>query len=153
MDKSKIRTIFEYEFRCGTNASETARKINSVFGEGSSSHSTVLFWFAKFRSGEFSLKNEPRGRPQSKVNNDELKAIVESDTSQTTRGLVSKFGVSIRTILDHLRQINKIKKLDRLVPHELNAHQMKKRFDACVSLLSRNKGKPCLHRIVTCDEN
>ena len=27
---SKIRAIFEYEFRCETNASETARKINSV---------------------------------------------------------------------------------------------------------------------------
>ena len=28
---------------------------------------------------------------------------------------------------------------------------MKKRFDACVSLLSWNKGEPFLHRIVTCD--
>ena len=25
MDKSKIRAIFEYEFRCGTNASDRAR--------------------------------------------------------------------------------------------------------------------------------
>ena len=29
---------------------------------------------------------------------------------------------------------------------------MKERFDACVSLLSRNKGEPFLHRIVTYDE-
>ena len=29
---------------------------------------------------------------------------------------------------------------------------MKKRFDACVSLFSWNKGKPFLHCIVTCDE-
>ena len=43
MDKSKIRAIFEYEFRYGTNASETARKINNVYGESSLSHSTVLF--------------------------------------------------------------------------------------------------------------
>ena len=41
MDKSKIRAFFEYEFRGGTYASETARKINNVFGEGSISHSTV----------------------------------------------------------------------------------------------------------------
>ena len=45
-----------------------------------------------------------------------------------------------------------VKKLDRWVLHELNAHQMKKRFNACVSLLSRNKRKPFLHRIVTYDE-
>ena len=41
MDKSTIRAIFKYEFHCGTNALKTARKINSVFEEGSTSHSTV----------------------------------------------------------------------------------------------------------------
>ena len=84
--------------------------MNSVFGEGSTSRSIVSFWFAKLRSGDFSLENEPSGRSQSKVNNDELKAIVESDTSQTTRELESKFGVSIPNILDHLGEINKVKK-------------------------------------------
>ena len=29
---------------------------------------------------------------------------------------------------------------------------MNNRFDACLSLLSRNKNDPFLHRIVTCDE-
>ena len=60
MDKSKIRKIFKYEFRCGTNASATARKINSMFGEDSTSRNTVSFFFAKFTSGDFSLENEPR---------------------------------------------------------------------------------------------
>ena len=60
MDKSKFHAIFEYEFRCGTNVSKTARKINSVFGEGSTSHSAVSFSFAKFCFGDFSLENEPR---------------------------------------------------------------------------------------------
>ena len=124
MDKLKIGAIFEYE---------------------------LWFWYAKFRYGDFSLKHKARGRPQPKVNNDELKAIVESNTFQTTRELASKFSVYIPTILDHLHQI-KVKKLDRWVPHELNAHQVKKRFDACVSLLSRNKKEPFLHRIVTCDQ-
>ena len=40
-----------------------------------------------------------------------MKPIVESDTSQTTRKLASKFGVSIPNILDNLRQINKVKKV------------------------------------------
>ena len=69
----------------------------------------MSFWFAKFCSGDFGLENEPRGKPQSNVNNNELKAIAESDTSQTTRESASKFGVSTETILDHLRQMNKVK--------------------------------------------
>ena len=39
--------------------------------------------------------------------------------------LASKFGVSISTILDYLRRINNVKKLDRWVSHEINAHQIK----------------------------
>ena len=152
MDKSKIRVVLEYEFRRGTNTAQTVRNLIEVFGEDAPNQSTVSRWFTKFRSGDFGLENEPRGRPETKVNNDELKALVESDTSQTTRELAAAFDVSIPTILDHLRQINKVKKLDRWVPHDLNKEQMKNRFDACISLLSRNKGEPFLHRIVTCDE-
>ena len=98
-----------------------------MLGEGSTSYSKASFWFAKFRFGDFSLENEPRGRHQPEVNNDRLKFIVESDTPQTTRELATKFGVSIPTILNHLRQINEVKKVDRWVPNELNAHQIKKR--------------------------
>ena len=48
-----------------------------MFGEGSTSHSRVLFWFTKFRSVDYSLENERHGRPQPKINNDELKVIEE----------------------------------------------------------------------------
>ena len=111
-----------------------------------------FFWFATFRSGDFNLENKPRKIPQPKVNNDELKAIIECDTPQITRELAQKIGFSITTISDYSRQINIVKKLDRWVPHKLNAHQVKKRFDGYVSLLSRNQGKPFLHRIVTCND-
>ncbi|RLU14824.1 hypothetical protein DMN91_012711 [Ooceraea biroi] len=86
MEKSKIRVIYEYdEFRRGTTVSETARNINAVFGEGSTTKATVGNWFRNFRDGDFSLANEPRGRPKTKVDNDHLRAVVESDPSQNTR--------------------------------------------------------------------
>ena len=43
-----------------------------MFEEGPTSHRTVLFWFAKLRSRDFSLENESRGRPKHEVNNYEL---------------------------------------------------------------------------------
>ena len=49
---------------------------------------TSIFWFTKFRSGDFGLKNKPRGRPKPKVNNDVLKAFVERETQ--LKLLVSK---------------------------------------------------------------
>lgn len=67
--------------------------------------------------GDFNLENESRGKPVTKMNNDELKTVVEVDISQTTRELAARFHVTIPTILDHLKQIGKVKKLDRWVPH------------------------------------
>ncbi|RLU15493.1 hypothetical protein DMN91_012487 [Ooceraea biroi] len=106
MEKSKIRVIYEYEFRRGTTVSETARNINAVFGEGSTTKATVGNWFKNFRDGDFSLANEPRGRPKTKVDNDHLRAVVEFDPSQSTRELASIFNVSIPTILVPLAAID-----------------------------------------------
>ncbi|EYC32644.1 hypothetical protein Y032_0482g2274 [Ancylostoma ceylanicum] len=152
MDMSKIRVIFEYEFRRGLSAAEATQNIIKVFGKGAASERTVCRWFKKFRSGDFNLENEPRGRPEVKVDNEELKAVVEADTSQTSRELSVRFGVSKQTMLDHLSQIGKVKKLDRWVPHDLSEGQKRNRFDVCLSLLSRHKLEPFLHRIITCDE-
>ncbi|RLU15485.1 hypothetical protein DMN91_012479 [Ooceraea biroi] len=85
------------------------------------------------KDGDFSLANEPRGRPKTKVDNDHLRAVVESDPSQSTRELASIFNVSIPTILVHLAAIGKIKKLDKWVPHELTDAQQAQRLEASLS--------------------
>lgn len=152
MERLEIRTIMKYEFLRGTTALQTARNINSVFGSSVTMQQTVSKWFAKFRTGNFDLTNEPRGCPESTVNNDELKVTVESDPSQSAYELSLEFGVSKQTVLTHLAQIGKVKKLDKWVPHELNEKQKQKRLEACLMLLSRHKSDAFFNRIVTCDE-
>ena len=83
MDTLKIRVIMEYEYRRGSTAAQAARNIN-VYGANTTNQRTTCYWFARFRSGNFDLKNEPRGRPKTLVDNDELKAIVEADDTQST---------------------------------------------------------------------
>ncbi|CAH0690202.1 unnamed protein product [Spodoptera exigua] len=99
-----------------------------------------------------SLKNEPRGRPKTLVDNDELKAIVEADDTQSTAELAAAFDVSVKTISVHLRQIGKVKKLDKWVRHELNDRQREVRVETCFALLNRHTNGGILNRIVTCDE-
>ena len=91
-----------------------------MYGGGVAKENTVRFWFQRFRSGNFDLQNKPRGRLESKVDNEELKAIVDADPSQTTSELAAGCGVSDKTVLIHLKQIGKVKKLERWVPHELS---------------------------------
>jgi hypothetical protein len=81
MDTAKIRVIFEYEFQCGCNAAKTARNINVAFVERSASERTVRYCFKRFRDRNFDLKYEPRRRPLTQVNNDNLREMVEADPS------------------------------------------------------------------------
>ena len=150
MDKSKIGVAYEYKFHCGKNASQTARNINEVFGDNVANERTVRQWFERFRTGGFSLGNQPHNRPATKIDNDELKTIVEENTFQTMYALAERFNVSIPAVLDHPKQIGKVKKLDNWVSNELKEHQMTRRLETCCSLLSWQNTELFLHRIVTC---
>lgn len=110
-----LRILFLYEFKLGHSAAAARRNIISVFGEGSVSERTIRWWFGKFRSGDLSLKNEPRGRPRSVLNEDRLRAMVEAKPKTAIRGLAANLGVSATTISRHLAAIGKVKKLDRWV--------------------------------------
>lgn len=75
------------------------------------------------------------------------------DASQTTtHESASRFDVSIPTALDHLKEIGKIKKLGKRVPHERNQHQMIDCRETCCSLLPWLRSKPFSHCNVMCDE-
>jgi histone-lysine N-methyltransferase SETMAR len=152
MENLKYRVIFEYEFHRGTSASETARRINDVYGDGAAKENIVRFWFQRFRSGNFNLQNKPRGRPETNVDNEELRTILEVDPSQSTSELAVGCGVSDKTVLIHLKQSGKVKKLEMWVPHELSEADQQTRVDCCFALLNRHNNEGILNRIITCDE-
>ena len=53
-------------------------------------------------------------------------------------------------VIWHLKQVGKVKKIDKWVPHELTANQKKCCFEASSSLILCND-KPFLSWIVTCN--
>ena len=152
MEKRSFRTIFLYEFKLGTNAAETANKINTAFGQGSVTDRTIRRWFEKFRKGDETLEEqEGRGRKNS-LDNAVLKAMVERDPHVTVRELAEELSVGVATISRHLNDIGKTKKMDKWVPHELTESNRTRRYEISSALLLRNTNDPFLDRIVTCDE-
>ncbi|KAJ0172079.1 hypothetical protein K1T71_012052 [Dendrolimus kikuchii] len=89
MDKLKIGTIFVYDFLRGNTDAQTTGNINDVHGPNTACINTVHYWFNRLKSGNLELKNEPRGQPVTIVDNDELKAIVEADPTQSTAELAA----------------------------------------------------------------
>ncbi|GFT73398.1 mariner-7 protein [Nephila pilipes] len=81
MEISEIRVLMKYEFHRGATTRQAVANINSVFGIQVATNATVARCFKKFRSGDFDLSNERRGRPRDKVDNDVLKATEEANSS------------------------------------------------------------------------
>ena len=62
-----FRNILLYYFRKGKNAVQVAKKLRDVYGDEALKGRQCQNWFRKFRSGDFSLKDEPRSVGQMKL--------------------------------------------------------------------------------------
>ena len=102
-----IRHVMLWEFKQGNNATETAEKICSVYGEGTITDQAVGNWLVKFRSGDTSLKDEPRPGRSSNFHAEALKSLVECNARQGTRELADKLNTSQYAICRHLKRWEK----------------------------------------------
>ncbi|KOX81057.1 Histone-lysine N-methyltransferase SETMAR [Melipona quadrifasciata] len=70
MEENKVhfRHLMLFFYRKGKNATQAANRICAVYGEGAVAERTVRKWFARFKAGDFNLKDQGRpGRPSSVV--------------------------------------------------------------------------------------
>ena len=77
-ENEHFRHILLFYFRKGKNTAQAAKKLRDVDGEETLKERQCRNWFDKFRSGDFSLKNEPRSGRPNEVDDDQIKAIIES---------------------------------------------------------------------------
>ena len=83
--------------------------------------------------------------------NDQLRVIMEADPLTTTWEAAEELNVNHSGVAQHLKQIEKVKKFNKWVPHGLIENQ-NTHFEVSASLILRNNSEPFLNRIVTWDE-
>ncbi|XP_073967892.1 histone-lysine N-methyltransferase SETMAR-like [Bombus fervidus] len=147
-----FRHILLYYFRKGKNASQAHKKLRAVYGNEALKERQCQNWFAKFRSGDFSLKNAQRSGSPVEVDETHIKAIIDSDRHSTAREIAEKLNVSHTCIAKRLKQLGYVKKLDLWVPHQLKEIHLMQRISICDSLLKRNEIDPFLKRLITGDQ-
>ena len=125
MDKIQICTIFLFQFKLGRKAAETAHDINDVFGPGTTNKRVAQRWFKKFCNGDKSLKDENSRGQATAINNKHLKALIEANPCKTIQEVAVELEIDHSTVVRHLKQIGKSKKLDKWVLHELNDNKKK----------------------------
>lgn len=152
VNKEKIRYILEFFFDKGENASQAAENVNSVYGPDTVTANYAQFWFRRFRSGIFDVKDAPRtGRPVVE-NVDKVTEIIEVDRHVSSRSIAQELKIDHKTVLNHLHKAGFKKKLDVWVPHQLTPKNMMDRISICEALAKRNEIDPFLKRMVTGDE-
>ena len=86
------------------------------------------------------------------VDDDLMKAIIDSDRHGTTREIAEKLHVSHTCIENRLKQLGYVQKLDTWVPRELKEKHLTRRINSCDLLKKRNENDPFLKRLITGDE-
>ena len=152
LDKKQIQAVFLLEFRMGRKAVETTHNVNNTFGPGTANKCTVQWWFKKFFKGDESLEDEEHSSQPSEVDNNQLRANIEADPLKTKREFAEELGVNHSMVVQHLKQIGKVKKLHKWVPHELTENLKNRRFEVSSSLILRSNNKPFLDLILMCNE-
>ncbi|EYB89745.1 hypothetical protein Y032_0228g2876 [Ancylostoma ceylanicum] len=139
------------EFKLSHSAAEAARNIALAFGTDSPSERTVRCWFAKFSSGDFDLEDKPgRGRRMS-LDDQALRAAVETKPDTTTRTLAAGLAVHYATVSKHLASIGMVRKMQKWTPHDLTDDQQSTRYEICSNFLVCQKNEPFLDRLITVD--
>ncbi|GFW98802.1 histone-lysine N-methyltransferase SETMAR [Trichonephila clavipes] len=108
----KIRCILQFFFDKSENASQVAGIVNGAYGANTETATYVQFWFHRFRSGTFDVKDAPRtGRPVVK-SVDKITEIIEVDRHVCSRRIAQELKIDHKTVLTHLCKVGFNKKLD-----------------------------------------
>ncbi|GFT25709.1 histone-lysine N-methyltransferase SETMAR [Trichonephila clavipes] len=110
--KEKIRYILQFFFDKGENANQVAEIVNGVYGIETVTAHCVQFWFHRFHSGIFDVKDAPRtGRPVVE-NVDKITEIIEVDRHVSSRSITQEIRIDHKTVLSYLSKVRFKKKFD-----------------------------------------
>ncbi|GFT32025.1 histone-lysine N-methyltransferase SETMAR [Trichonephila clavipes] len=149
VSKEKIRYILQFFFDEGENASQMAEIVNGIYGADTVTTNCVQFWFCRFHSGIFDVKETPRTGRRIVENVDKITEIIEVDRHVSSHNITHELKIDHKTVLNHLRNVEFKKKLDTWVTHQLTPKNLMDRISICEALAKWNEIDPFLKRMVT----
>ncbi|GFU92626.1 histone-lysine N-methyltransferase SETMAR [Trichonephila clavipes] len=103
--KEKIRYILQFFFDKSENSSQMAEVADGIYGADTVTANYVQFWFRRFRSGIFDVKDAPRtGRPIVE-NVHKIAEIIKVDRHVNSRSVSQKLKIDHKTVLNHLSKV------------------------------------------------
>lgn len=101
-----IRHCMLFQFKSGVNATDATNNICAVYQDAIGVRQCQK-WFRKFRKGNFDLEDNPRLGAPNVVDDDILRANVESNPRQSTYDLAKIFGCDLKNDLQSFKKHRK----------------------------------------------
>lgn len=150
--KAHLREALLFCFHLKRSAAESHRMLSEAYGNHALSETCCREWFKQFKMGDFDLQDKQRPGQPKRFSDEDLEKVLIKDRSQTIETMSEVINVNKSTISRRLKAIGYKQKVGKWLPHELKEADIAKRLDICQTLLSRQRKKSFLHRIITCDE-
>ena len=111
-NKEEIRCVMKFYFLKKKNASHSTKKICAVYGCNAVSERTVQEWLARFRQGNFELKDRKRLGGSMVDKDNEIMEIIKQERHISSYNIAKELGIFQQTILNHIEKLGFKKKLD-----------------------------------------
>lgn len=134
--KEHMREALLFCFNLKKSAADSHRMLLEAYSNSTLSESTCRDWFHRFKDENYDLSDKKRENRPKKVEDNQLQALLDEDDTQSQKMLAKQLGDTQAAISLRLRAMEKIQKVGKWVPHELNDRQMKRRQNTCEILLS-----------------
>ena len=106
-----FRHILIFYFWKGKNAAQAHRKLRGVYGDECLSERQFQNWFARFRFGNFDVKDEPHPGRQIVEKVDEILKKIKVDRHISSRDIATELNIDHKIVLNHLYKNGYQKKL------------------------------------------
>jgi len=97
-----LRTALIFCYHLKKTAAESHQMLDKAYGEHALDKSQYFEWFKKFKSGDFDVRNEERGKSPKKFEDSELQALYEDD-AQTQQQLADQLNVTQEVVSIRLK--------------------------------------------------
>ncbi|KOC61836.1 Histone-lysine N-methyltransferase SETMAR [Habropoda laboriosa] len=115
-----FRHLLLFAFNQGSTAAKAARDICAVYGEGAMAERTARDCYAKFKNGNFDLKDAPGSGRSVEFDEERLNQLLHENSRQTTREPAEKMECSHTAIEKHLHSMGNVQKCGAWAPHALS---------------------------------
>ncbi|GFW53729.1 histone-lysine N-methyltransferase SETMAR [Trichonephila clavipes] len=89
----------------GENARQVAAIVNGVYGADTVTANYVRFWFRRFRSGIFDVKDAPRTGRSVVENFNKTTEIIKIDRHVSSRSITQELTINHKRVLNHLCKV------------------------------------------------